>query len=509
MTAAPEVITEPAAPPLEMRGRRRGIPGLRLFALTHGLQRATLVFGLALIASFLVIAVFAPLLAPYGFAQNSSDGVDFVRQGAPSAQHWFGTSVRGEDVLSRVLFGARTALYVIAVSLVLSLFVGVPLGLLSGYVGRWLDRVLVLFMDAMYAFPTLLLAIVVSIVVAGGNSSSLGGVLSAAVAITVIFVPQYFRVVRNATVSVKHEPYVDAARVSGASVGRILFRHILANVTSSLPVIITLNGAEAILTLAGLGFLGFGIEPTQAAEWGYDLNKALSDVSNGIWWTGVYPGVAIVLVVLGMTLVGESLNEVFNPLLRTRRGVDAEPDTAAAQVPDAPAVAVSATAPDAAEGDAAESAATAPGDSVADTTETDSTAVGSDSDAAESVPGTAAAEGPDAPAAEVPEVGQSGPGASEVGPTDPGAPEAGPSGAGASEVGPTDSGAPEAGPSGAGASEVGPTDPGAPEAGPTDPGAPEKGTPGTGALEAGTAKDRGASTPPGETTDSDEGKGTR
>ena len=89
--------------------------------------------------------------------------------------------------------------------------------------------------------------------------------------------------------------------------------------TSSLPVIITLNGAEAILTLAGLGFLGFGIQPTKAAEWGYDLNKALSDISNGIWWTAVFPGPAIVLVVLGMTLVGESINEVLNPLLRTRR----------------------------------------------------------------------------------------------------------------------------------------------------------------------------------------------
>ncbi|WP_228539234.1 ABC transporter permease [Nocardia sp. XZ_19_385] len=287
--------------------------------MTSGLQRVTLIFGLALIAIFVLAAIFAPLLAPYGFSQIQENGTDFVRHQAPSAEHWFGTSVRGEDVFSRVLFGARTALYVILTSLVLSLFVGVPLGLVSGYVGRWPDRVMVLFMDAMYAFPTLLLAIVVSIVVAGGQSSSFGGVLSAAIAITAIFVPQYFRVVRNATIAVKQEPYVDAARVTGASTTRILFKHIFANVTQSLPVIITLNGAEAILTLAALGFLGFGIEPTQAAEWGYDLNKAISDVSNGIWWTGIFPGTAIVLVVLGMTLVGESLNEVLNPLLRTRR----------------------------------------------------------------------------------------------------------------------------------------------------------------------------------------------
>ncbi|GAB4582886.1 ABC transporter permease [Nocardia sp. IFM 10818] len=316
----------PAAPAAKLPGTPgksplswRKLPGANLIGLTSGLQRATLLFGLGLVGLFVLIAVFAPLIAPYGFAQISADGVDFVRQQAPSAEHWFGTSVRGEDVFSRVVFGARTALLVIAISLVLSLIVGVPLGLVSGYVGRWLDRILVLFMDAMYAFPSLLLAIVVSIVVAGGQSSSFGGMMSAAIAITVIFVPQYFRVVRNATVAVKQEPYVDAARVTGASTTRILFRHILANVTQSLPVLITLNGAEAILTLAGLGFLGFGIEPTQAAEWGYDLNKALGDIGNGVWWTSIFPGLAIVAIVLGMTLVGESLNEALNPLLRTRR----------------------------------------------------------------------------------------------------------------------------------------------------------------------------------------------
>lgn len=305
----------------ESHGNRLGrLPGAELLRSVHGLQRWTLVVGLVLVAGFIAIAVLAPVLAPYGFSQTSADGLGFIRQQAPSWQHWFGTSVRGEDVLSRVLFGARTALLVIVTSLVVSLPAGVALGLTSGYLGGWLDRALVLVMDALYAMPSLLLAIVVSIAVTGGQSSTGGGILAAAIAIMAVFVPQYFRVVRNATVGVKQEPFVDAARVTGASTSRILFRHILSNVTSSLPVIITLNGAEAILTLAGLGFLGFGIEPTQAAEWGYDLNKALSDVANGIWWTGVFPGIAIVLVVLGMTLVGESLNEVINPLLRTRRG---------------------------------------------------------------------------------------------------------------------------------------------------------------------------------------------
>ncbi|MBY4127758.1 ABC transporter permease [Rhodococcus fascians] len=301
------------------RPHRRGIPGVAFVKSTSGLQRVTLIVGLALMVAFVLAALFAPLLAPYGFSQTSDGGADFARQAAPSAEHWFGTSVRGEDVFSRVIYGARTALMVIASSLILSLVIGVPLGLASGYIGRWFDRVLVLFMDAMYAFPSLLLAVVISIVVAGGQSSSFGGIASAAIAITAIFVPQYFRVVRNATVAVKTEPYVDAARVTGAGTPRILFRHILANVVQTLPVIITLNGAEAILTLAGLGFLGFGIEPTSASEWGYDINKALPDISNGIWWTSVFPGLGIVLVVLGLTMVGESASETLNPLLRTRK----------------------------------------------------------------------------------------------------------------------------------------------------------------------------------------------
>jgi peptide/nickel transport system permease protein len=206
----------------ERRGWRR-IFGV--LTASSGLQRATLIFGLLLITLFIVVAVFAPLIAPYGYSQNSSGGVAFVRQQAPSGAHWFGTSVRGEDVLSRVIFGARTALEVIALSLFASAIIGVVLGLVSGYIGRWIDRILVVFMDAIYAFPSLLLAIVVSIVVAGGQSSAFGGILSASIAITVVFIPQYFRVVRNETVAVKQEPYVDAAHLVPAHLRQ---RHPLA-----------------------------------------------------------------------------------------------------------------------------------------------------------------------------------------------------------------------------------------------------------------------------------------
>src|SRR6478735_9117170 len=199
------------------------------------------------------------------------------------------------------------------------LVAGVVLGLVSGYLGGWLDRVLVVVADAIYAFPSLLVAIVMAIVISGGESSLFGGVLAAAISITVVFIPQYFRVIRAETIRLKAEPFVESAKVVGASSIRIMGRHIYRNATRTLPLIFTLNASEAILTLAGLGFLGFGIEPSSAAEWGYDLNKAIADTTSGIWWTGLFPGLAIVWTVLGLTLVGESINDLNDPRLRGRK----------------------------------------------------------------------------------------------------------------------------------------------------------------------------------------------
>jgi peptide/nickel transport system permease protein len=218
-------------------------------------------------------------------------------------------------VLSVVIYGSRTALEVVALSMVLSVLIGLPLGLLSGYFGGPLDRVLLLIMDALFSFPYLLLAIVIAFLLSNAGG---GGVVSAAVAITIVYVPQYFRVVRNSVVSVREEPYVEAAKALGAPARTIIVRYIAQNVLHSVPVIATLNAADAILTLAGLGFLGYGIEPNQAAEWGYALQRAIPDASSGIWWTAMYPGLAIVLLVTGLTLVGEGLNEFYNPVLRTR-----------------------------------------------------------------------------------------------------------------------------------------------------------------------------------------------
>jgi peptide/nickel transport system permease protein len=305
--------------------RHSRIPGVDAIRATAGFQRGMLLAGALIVAFFVVLAVFASRIAPYGFDQAKANGKDFVPQQGPSADHWFGTTVGGEDVLSRVVFGAQTALEVIILAVLLSVVVGVPLGLISGYVSGWLDRILVLITDALFAFPSLLLAIIISITVASGSGTKSGSIVSAAVAITVVYVPQYFRVVRNATVATKEEPFVEAARALGAQPWAVMIRYIFGNVVQTVPVIATLNAGDAILTLAGLGFLGFGIEPSSGAEWGFDLNRAVqNDVTNGYWWSGVYPGVAIALIVVGVTLMGESLNDVLNPLLRTAKVSEVE-----------------------------------------------------------------------------------------------------------------------------------------------------------------------------------------
>lgn len=302
----------------------RFVPFATALRQSVGLQRGMLIAGLAITALFILTAIFAPVIAPYGFAQLTGPTGNFGAQLPPSSTHLLGTTVGGYDVLSRVIWGAQTAFFMIVAGITLSIFIGVFLGLVSGYFGGWLDRVLVVVCDAIYAFPSLLLAIVMSIVISGGQSSIWGGILAAAFSITVVFIPQYFRVIRAETVRVRTEAYVESAQVVGASSLRIMFKHVLRNSTRTVPLILTLNASESILTLAGLGFLGFGIEPTAAAEWGYDLNKSISDVTSGIWWTSIFPGVAIVLVVLGLTLVGESLNDLADPRLRGRRRVAAK-----------------------------------------------------------------------------------------------------------------------------------------------------------------------------------------
>lgn len=301
--------------------RRRLVGARRAFAPiteARGMARAMLWIGAGITIGFVLVALLAPVIAPYDFDTFQSNGRRFEQLAAPSADHLMGTNVQSTDVLSRIIWGTQTELKVVVVSLFFSIMIGVPLGLLSGYFGGWLDRLLVLLMDALFVFPYLLLAIVIAFLVADRVG---GGIVPAAIAITVVYVPLYFRVVRNHTISIREEPFVEAARALGAKPFTIIRKYVFFNVVQNVPPLATLNAADAILTLAALGFLGYGIQPTAGAEWGYDVNRAVSDAASGIWWTGLFPGLAIVLLVTGLTLLGEGLNESMNPILRKRARV--------------------------------------------------------------------------------------------------------------------------------------------------------------------------------------------
>lgn len=314
--------------------RRRLEHALRPWRRANPGARYLVIAGIGITLMFLVMAVFADVIAPFGEDQYCADeffnpengacvgaGPDeqIPNRAAPSADYPFGTTDSRFDVLSRVIHGARIAVAVVAFSTALAMLIGVPLGLFSGYIGGRFDRVMVLIMDSVYAFPALLLAIMIAFAL-GLRLEQLGidaPFVPAAVAAGTVYVPQYFRVIRNHTLSVKEEPYVEAARSLGASRTTIVSRYVFFNVISSIPVLFTLNAADAVLTLAALGFLGYGIRfPT--AEWGLDVNLGLADSVAGFWWTAFWPGVAITLLVTGLSLMGEGLNDIVNPLLRVK-----------------------------------------------------------------------------------------------------------------------------------------------------------------------------------------------
>ncbi|HUV29163.1 MAG TPA: ABC transporter permease subunit [Anaerolineales bacterium] len=220
-----------------------------------------------------------------------------------------GTNDIGQDVFSRLIWGAQVALLIGFTSSIVALFIGVPLGLIASFIGGSLDRYLSLLMDSLYAFPGLILAIAITAVL--GPS-----VFNIIVAIAVLYIPTYYRIVRGQSFSVKEEIYVEAARSIGARRTEILRRYIFPNVIPSVAIIFSVNVADAILTGAGLSFLGLGLPPT-IADWGIDLARGQRFIQTA-WWLITFPGVAIMLVVLAFTLMGEGLMEIFNPKLRDR-----------------------------------------------------------------------------------------------------------------------------------------------------------------------------------------------
>lgn len=217
-----------------------------------------------------------------------------------------GTNQIGQDILSRIIWGTRIALIVGLSSALVALFLGVPLGLISGFVSGPFDRVMTLFMDSLYSFPGLILAISIAAVLGPG----IGNII---VAIAVLYVPTYYRIVRGQTLSVKEELYVEAARSLGARRWTILWKYIFPNVIPSVVIIFSVNVADAILTEAGLSFLGFGLPP-DTPDWGIDLARG-QDYIRRAWWLITFPGVMVSLVTLSFSMFGESLAEILNPRL--------------------------------------------------------------------------------------------------------------------------------------------------------------------------------------------------
>ncbi|WP_290902564.1 ABC transporter permease [Ferroglobus sp.] len=254
--------------------------------------------GLAIISAVVFMAIFAPFIAPYDPTKSTGDVLQ-----PPSAEHIMGTDNLGRDIFSRVVYGARVVLIVVFSASLLSMLVGVPLGLISGYYGGKLDRVLSMIMDSLYAFPSLILAIAIAAVL--GPS-----VFNAMVAIAVVYIPTYFRMIRGQTLSIKTRLFVEAAKVSGASNARILRKYIFPNVATTVIVVFSLSVADAIITEAGLSFLGF-IVTAPTPDWGFDLSSGKPYLPAGYWWMITFPGLMVMLLSLGFALVGEALSEKY------------------------------------------------------------------------------------------------------------------------------------------------------------------------------------------------------
>ncbi|MBR0694506.1 ABC transporter permease [Bradyrhizobium lablabi] len=267
------------------------------------IKRKGAVVGLTVIMIFVLMAVFAPLIVPYDPIATSWS---LVRK-APSAQHWFGTDELGRDVLARVVFGARASLLAGTISVGIALTIGVPLGLLAGYRGGFIDALISRITDAMLACPFLILAIAL----AAFLGPSLG---NAMIAIGVSATPIFIRLTRGQVMSVKVEDYVEAARAMGNPRWRIALFHILPNILPALLVQATLSIAAAIIAEAALSFLGLGQQPP-APSWGSMLNAAQRFLTNAPWMA-IWPGLAIFLVVLSFNLVGDGLRDALDPKAR-------------------------------------------------------------------------------------------------------------------------------------------------------------------------------------------------
>lgn len=263
------------------------------------------ILGGVVLLILVAIAVLAPIIAPYDpILVMPADSVE-----PPSPKHWFGTDIYGRDILSRVIYGARISLTVGLISVGIAASVGVPLGLLAGWNTGFLSGLIMRITDAMLAMPGMLLALTIIAVLGPGLTNAM-------IAVGIGAMPTYIRLVRGSVLSVKENLYVDAAQVLGVSTPRMLFRHILPNVVAPVIVLSTLGMATAILSAAGLSFLGLGAQPP-TPDWGTTVSEG-RDRLDTAWWISTFPSLFIMVAVLAINLLGDGLRDALDPRFRNR-----------------------------------------------------------------------------------------------------------------------------------------------------------------------------------------------
>ncbi|MGI8418391.1 MAG: ABC transporter permease [Nakamurella sp.] len=273
----------------------------KLLRLPRAWRQPMIVIGGSVIVLWLLVAAFAPLLEPYDPLGQSAD-----RLVGPSAHHWFGTDSLGRDVLSRVIAGTRVTLPLSILLVVLSLALGSVLGAVAGYLGKAVDEVIMRLTDLVFAFPTIILAMVIT--------AALGpGLQNAVLAILLVSWPQYARVTRALVVGARNNEYVVANRLLGTGVSRSLGRDILPNIMAPILVLATLDFGNAILLLSGLSFLGLGSVPP-TPEWGAIVSEGVEQFSS--WWIATFAGLAILTVVMAFNFVGDSLRDALDPRMQ-------------------------------------------------------------------------------------------------------------------------------------------------------------------------------------------------
>ena len=280
-----------------MRGHRRQF-------YRELLRQKSAVIGASILTLFIITAIFAPLVATH----DPRDADITARLKGWSQEYYFGTDKVGRDIFSRIVYGSRISIKVGLVAMTFSISIGAVLGIIAGYYGGWLDNTIMRVMDMMLAMPSILLAMVIVTIL--GQSLT-----NAIIAVSIVYIPQYARILRASVLTIREQDYVTAARAIGASDFRILTRAILPNCLAPLIVQATLGMGAAILDAAGLSFLGLGAEIGEP-EWGAMLNENRALIRRAPW-TVMTPGIAIFLIVLGFNLLGDALRDVLDPQVRT------------------------------------------------------------------------------------------------------------------------------------------------------------------------------------------------